>query len=211
MKRTSISALRGLLFLACLALPTSAFGQGLILPGAGGMHRSMAGASTAVAVDALGALYWNPATISGLPGSEVVIGGEALMPLDEYPFSKRYGWVQDRYGISWQLMLADPAGDPRPPIVPCLMFAGDAAGQARDAGAFYRSVFDDSLEGQWVPHPAGGEWDREGSTLFSDFRIDRTWMVAMDSAYPHGFGFNEAISFIVHCRDQAELGGVLEQ
>ena len=137
--------------------------------------------------------------------TQLADGGEALMPLDEYPFSKRYGWVQDRYGISWQLMLADPAGDPRPPIVPCLMFAGDAAGQARDAGAFYRSVFDDSLEGQWVPHPAGGEWDREGSTLFSDFRIDRTWMVAMDSAYPHGFGFNEAISFIVHCRDQAEL------
>src|SRR5688500_15900760 len=33
-------------------------------------------------------------------------GGTALMPLGEYPFSKRYGWVQDRYGLSWQLILS---------------------------------------------------------------------------------------------------------
>jgi long-chain fatty acid transport protein len=44
------------------------------------MHRSMAGASTAAAVDAAGALYWNPATLSGLRRSEVVIGGEAIIP-----------------------------------------------------------------------------------------------------------------------------------
>jgi predicted 3-demethylubiquinone-9 3-methyltransferase (glyoxalase superfamily) len=34
-------------------------------------------------------------------------GGQILMPLDAYPFSKRYGWVNDRFGVSWQLMLAD--------------------------------------------------------------------------------------------------------
>ena len=34
-------------------------------------------------------------------------GGQTLMPLDAYPFSKRYAWVNDRYGVSWQLMLAD--------------------------------------------------------------------------------------------------------
>ncbi len=30
-------------------------------------------------------------------------GGQVLMPLQEYPFSRNFGWVQDRYGISWQL------------------------------------------------------------------------------------------------------------
>ncbi len=34
-------------------------------------------------------------------------GGELLMPLDSYPFSKKFGWVQDKFGVSWQLILAD--------------------------------------------------------------------------------------------------------
>src|SRR5215207_923286 len=40
-------------------------------------------------------------------------GGKALMPLQEYPFSKKYGWVEDKYGVSWQLILTDPKGDER--------------------------------------------------------------------------------------------------
>jgi predicted 3-demethylubiquinone-9 3-methyltransferase (glyoxalase superfamily) len=32
-------------------------------------------------------------------------GGAALMPLDNYGFSRRFGWVNDRYGVSWQLNL----------------------------------------------------------------------------------------------------------
>jgi predicted 3-demethylubiquinone-9 3-methyltransferase (glyoxalase superfamily) len=38
-------------------------------------------------------------------------GGTALMPLGAYPFSPRFGWLQDRYGVSWQLGLGPaPAG-----------------------------------------------------------------------------------------------------
>jgi len=33
-------------------------------------------------------------------------GGEVLMPLDAYPFAARYAWVADRFGVSWQLMIA---------------------------------------------------------------------------------------------------------
>ncbi|MCZ0701648.1 putative 3-demethylubiquinone-9 3-methyltransferase (glyoxalase superfamily) [Natronobacillus azotifigens] len=32
-------------------------------------------------------------------------GGEILMPMDHYPFSKKFGWVNDRFGVSWQLSL----------------------------------------------------------------------------------------------------------
>jgi predicted 3-demethylubiquinone-9 3-methyltransferase (glyoxalase superfamily) len=33
-------------------------------------------------------------------------GGDVMMGLDKYPFATRYAWVRDRYGVSWQLMLA---------------------------------------------------------------------------------------------------------
>lgn len=33
-------------------------------------------------------------------------GGAVLMPLDNYGFSKRFGWINDRFGVSWQLNLA---------------------------------------------------------------------------------------------------------
>lgn len=135
----------------------------------------------------------------------LIDGGQALMPLQAYPFSPHYGWVQDRYGLSWQLILSNPGREARPPIVPSLMFTGDAYGKAEEAGAFYRSVFPDSRMGQLVKYPAGMEPDREGTVMFSDFRLDRGWFAAMDSGHAHGFGFNEAISFMVHCRDQAEL------
>lgn len=135
----------------------------------------------------------------------LIDGGEALMPLDAYPFSARYGWLKDRYGLSWQLILSDPAGDPRPPLMPSLLFTGAVCGQAEAAGAFYRSVFEGSASGQRVPHPAGPGPDRPGTTLFSDFRLGETWFAAMDSAHPHGFAFNEAISFVLTCRDQAEI------
>jgi predicted 3-demethylubiquinone-9 3-methyltransferase (glyoxalase superfamily) len=34
-------------------------------------------------------------------------GGAVLMALAEYPFSRRYGWLQDRFGVSWQLSVPD--------------------------------------------------------------------------------------------------------
>ena len=33
-------------------------------------------------------------------------GGSVLMGLDSYPFATRYAWVQDRFGVSWQLMFS---------------------------------------------------------------------------------------------------------
>lgn len=156
-------------------------------------------------------VHFDPARDSGARAAldavwaRLIEGGTALMPLDAYPFSEHYGWVQDRYGLSWQLMLSPPGTPPRPRIVPTLMFTGEVYGKAEEAATFYRSVFDDSEVGQMVRYTEDTATDRAGAVMFSDFRLGETWLAAMDSGYPHGFGFNEAISFLVTCRDQAEI------
>jgi uncharacterized glyoxalase superfamily protein PhnB len=43
------------------------------------------------------------------------------MPLDKNPFSERYGWIRDKYGVTWHLILSNPDGEPRPTIVPTMM------------------------------------------------------------------------------------------
>jgi predicted 3-demethylubiquinone-9 3-methyltransferase (glyoxalase superfamily) len=52
------------------------------------------------------------------------------MPLNKYPFSERYGWIQDKYGLCRQLTLSDVSGKDRPFITPSLLFAGDVCGNA---------------------------------------------------------------------------------
>jgi predicted 3-demethylubiquinone-9 3-methyltransferase (glyoxalase superfamily) len=132
-------------------------------------------------------------------------GGNALMPLEKYPFSERYGWIQDRYGVSWQLILTDPAGEPRPFILPSLLFTRDVAGRAEEAIDFYTSVFPNSRRGMVARYPAGMEPEREGTIMFADFMLENQWFAAMDSANEHEFGFNEALSLLVRCETQAEI------
>ncbi len=139
-------------------------------------------------------------------------GGTALMPLDAYPFSKRYGWIQDKYGISWQLILSDPDGEERPAIVPSFLFTGAVCGKAEEASDFYLSVFSrrshpspdetNARRGIIARYPEGMEPDKAGSIMYTDFMLDGQWFAAMDSAHEHNFAFNEAISFLVQCETQ---------
>jgi predicted 3-demethylubiquinone-9 3-methyltransferase (glyoxalase superfamily) len=137
--------------------------------------------------------------------ARLIEGGQALMPLDQYPFSERYGWVQDKYGVSWQLILTDPEGEVRPLIVPALMFVGDVCGKAEEATDFYLSVFQDAKRGAIARYPAGMEPEKEGTVMFTDFQLEGQWFAAMDSAQKHDFAFNEAISLLVHCDSQEEI------
>lgn len=132
-------------------------------------------------------------------------GGKVLMPLQEYPFSKHYGWTTDKYGVSWQLILTDPSGEERPFIVPSLMYVGEVAGKAEEAMDFYLSVFKNSKKGSIAHYPKGMEPDKEGSLMFGDFMLENSWFAAMDSAQKHDFNFNEAVSLIIRCEDQKEI------
>lgn len=137
--------------------------------------------------------------------SKLSDGGTALMPLDKYPFSEWYGWIQDKYGVTWQLMLTNPDGEPRPEIIPSLLFVGENCGKAEEAREFYLSVFRNAAPGALVRYGPGQEPNREGMVMFSDFMLENTWFTAMDSALEHPFSFNEAISLLINCETQEEI------
>jgi predicted 3-demethylubiquinone-9 3-methyltransferase (glyoxalase superfamily) len=132
-------------------------------------------------------------------------GGKPLMPLDKYDFSERYGWIQDKYGVSWQLIYTNPEGEERPLIIPSFLFVGDHCGRAEEATDYYLSIFSNSQRGALVPYPAGMAPEEEGTVMFTDFKLAGQWFVAMDSAQAHDFAFNEAVSLMVRCKDQEEI------
>jgi predicted 3-demethylubiquinone-9 3-methyltransferase (glyoxalase superfamily) len=130
-------------------------------------------------------------------------GGTALMPLETYPHSDRYGWTEDRYGLSWQVMHVDGAPEQR--IVPTLMFVGDVCGKAQEAVDLYASLFPDSRVDEAFRYAEGEEPDRPGTTRYVGFVLAGQELAAMDSARAHDFGFNEAISFMIGCETQEEI------
>lgn len=134
-------------------------------------------------------------------------GGKALMELNSYPFSKYYGWVQDKYGYTWQLILNNPEGDKRPKIIPSLLFSKDNIGKAEEAMKFYTSVFKESeISKNLNRYPAGMNPDREGMISFADFKILGEWLAIMDhGADEKNFTFTPAISLMVKCKDQEEI------
>jgi predicted 3-demethylubiquinone-9 3-methyltransferase (glyoxalase superfamily) len=131
-------------------------------------------------------------------------GGRALMELGAYPFSEKYGWVQDKYGLSWQVIYV---GDQKikQRIIPTLLFVGKQYGKAGEAMNFYASVFENAKVGDILHYSKGEEPDKEGTVKHASFILEGQEFAAMDSARGHNFEFNEAISFMVHCETQEEI------
>ena len=126
------------------------------------------------------------------------------MDLGEYPFSPRYAWVRDRFGMTWRLMLTDPAGEPRPFILPSFMFGGTNHANAEEATEAWIALFDDSRRGALRRYEEGGPMEA-GTVMFTDFTLRGTWMAARDSGPSHDLTFTPGVSMIVSCRDQEEI------
>ncbi|WP_460798227.1 VOC family protein [Microbacterium sp. GXF0217] len=137
-------------------------------------------------------------------------GGRVLMELGEYPFSRRYGWVEDRFGVSWQLILTDPEGEPRPFVIPQLMFAGPVQGKAQEAAEFYVSLFDDARLGFIAEYPAPTGPAAAGDVMFGEFQLAEQPFAMMDSAVEQDFTFGYGVSLEVRCADQAEIDRLWE-
>ena len=129
-------------------------------------------------------------------------GGRALMPIASYPWSERYGWVQDRFGVSWQVI-----ADRRPPggstIVPCLMFAGARHGRAEEAMKAWTAIFPCGRIVDVARYEEGE--GPVGKVKHGRFSLAGQDLVAMDSHLAHGITFGEALSLQVRCGDQAEV------
>ncbi len=129
--------------------------------------------------------------------------GKVLMPLDKYPWSEKFGWVEDQYGLSWQLMMGKMS-DVGQKFTPLLMFTGPNQGKAEEAVNFYCSIFEGSSIAGLARYEKG-EGDVEGTIKHGQFTLGNSVFMAMDSSLDHKFNFNEAISLVVECDTQEEI------
>ncbi|MEZ5019608.1 MAG: VOC family protein [Bacteroidales bacterium] len=135
--------------------------------------------------------------------SKLVAGGKAMMPLGEYPFSKKYGWVEDRYGVSWQLYTGEEEHIIQK-LVPTLMFLGRNNGKAEEAVGFYTSVLPDAQPRGMLRY-TGAEGEVAGNIQHGEFMISDYLFMIMDSSMSGEFNFTEGVSLVVECDTQAEI------
>lgn len=136
--------------------------------------------------------------------NELSNGGSTFLELGEYPFSQRYGWTQDRYGLSWQVMfMGDREIEQK--ITPTLMFVGEQCGKAEEAINFYASVFHTAKVDHILRYGKDEKPDKEGTIKHAGIELEGESFAVMDSARIHNFTFNEAISFMVHCDTQEQI------
>jgi predicted 3-demethylubiquinone-9 3-methyltransferase (glyoxalase superfamily) len=135
--------------------------------------------------------------------NKLMDGGHAMMPLDKYPWSERYGWVVDKFGMTWQIML-DAQQEHGAKIIPCFLFVNEQCGRALQAMEQYTSIFADSHIHHKEYYKAGGPLP-EGHLMFGRFSLGDAMFIAMDGPGEHGFQFNEGVSLVINCDTQQEI------
>lgn len=129
-------------------------------------------------------------------------GGQVLMPIDKYFWSERYGWVQDKFGMSWQLSVVSGKGDV-PGIIPSLLFTVNQFGRAEEAISLYIGIFPGSSITELIKYPA--EDNNAGKIMYSSFKLNGYDMIAIDGPGEHAYTFSEGLSLVVECDTQEEI------
>lgn len=137
-------------------------------------------------------------------------GGQVLMGLDNYPWSEKYGWIQDKFGLSWQLSLGKLSDVGGQRYTPSLMFTPPHNGRAEEAIRFYTGIFDGSSVEGILPY-SEEDPDVTGTVKHAQFKLGSHTMMAMDSSSAHKFSFNEGISLVVECETQQQIDGFWDQ
>jgi predicted 3-demethylubiquinone-9 3-methyltransferase (glyoxalase superfamily) len=174
------------------------FGQKLMLLNGGPQFKKNASVSLMVICETEEELqtYWD----------QLTEGGTVLMPLDSYSWSKKYGWIKDRYDVTWQLFLGEKQSEQK--IIPTLMFIHGNNGKAMEAMELYTKTFPDSRIGNILRYGDGSEGHEPGEPAdhiqHAHFEIDGYDFFCMDNSYDHVFDFNEGISIVVMTDDQQQ-------
>jgi predicted 3-demethylubiquinone-9 3-methyltransferase (glyoxalase superfamily) len=130
--------------------------------------------------------------------------GKVLMSLDTYPWSDHYGWLEDQYGVSWQLTTGTPGLELNPGAFPSLLFTGDQNGKAETAINFYTSLFDNSIV-EVISKFQPGERDIEDHIKYAQFVLEGQRLAVMDSSQSGDVTFSPGVSLVVNCETQEEI------
>lgn len=130
-------------------------------------------------------------------------GGSVLMPLDKYQWSEQYGWLQDKYGVNWQLTYGK-VSDVGQAVVPLFMFCGENQGKAEAAMNYYTALFDNGRI-EMAAHYEEEMARVDARVVHARFRINDSLLMAMDSAVAQPFTFSEGVSMVVTCDTQEEI------
>jgi predicted 3-demethylubiquinone-9 3-methyltransferase (glyoxalase superfamily) len=130
--------------------------------------------------------------------------GTVMMPLDKYPWGEKYGWISDKYGISWQFAFGN-ISDVGQKITPCMLFTGKQYGRAEEAITFYSSIFKNTTIDGVLRYGATEPPDTEGKVKHAQVNLGGNKLMLMESAAPHNFTFSEGVSLTIHCETQEEI------
>ncbi len=134
--------------------------------------------------------------------SNLIEGGTAMMDINEYPWSKRYGWLKDKFGLTWQISVTTDV-QTGPSISPSMLFTGDSFGKAAEAINFYSSIFQNAKTVRLIPYPEGDV--NANKVMCSEIELNQFPLILMDGPGGHDFHFNEAISYVITCENQSEI------
>lgn len=135
--------------------------------------------------------------------AKLMDGGEAMIEIGEFPYSKRYGWLKDKFGVTWQLMAVDQPITQK--IVPAFLFTGKNFGKAEEAVNQYVSVFPDSKLNMMSKAGAAPHYDNPDAVMFCSFTLRGVNFAAMDGPGEHAFTFSEGVSLMIDCDTQEEI------
>lgn len=130
--------------------------------------------------------------------------GTVIMPLDTYPWSKKYGFITDKFGIAWQFALGK-ISDVGQKITPCFLFTGKQYGMADEAIKLYASIFENTTVDGILRYSADELPETEGKIKHAQISFDGQKLMLMESADVSGIAFTEGVSLTVYCDTQEEI------